>query len=829
MMSTRPLLGLRLLLRELRGGELSILVIATVLAVGIVTGIGVFTERLGYAINAQSSDLLGADLVVEAPRPIESDWFDQAQQGLETASSVAFASMLSDGDNFQLSAVRAADNNYPLRGNILVANTLFSDALRKTHGPAAGEVWADARLLQGLNLDVGDTVQLGDIDLTISAVLISEPGGSSGGMAPAALMNMQDLAAAGVVREGSRVEYNYYLAGPAAQLATSQAMIEANKLPEHQVVGVKEGRPRVADALDRAEGYLLLGGALGLVLAGAAIAIASRRYTLQQESVVAILKTLGSQSNGIVALYTQQLLALAAAGIALGWLLGWGLQSLIVYFVAAVLKIALPAAGVKAFLAGGLTGVVCLLAFAGPPLLGLGRVSPIKVLRKELNQQVGHATRSWLVGGVAIFALMLWYTNDWLITFAVFTGLMVTAIIVGGIAWAMLRTTHWAGTRAGSVWRLATASLRRRGLENAIQVVIFAITLMLFLVLLLLRTSLLDDWQKQLPEGTPNHFLINVADEELEPLEQWLNANGLSHEGLYPIVRARITHVNDQLVDELDLRENDGASDDIDREINLTWASNLPADNKLVQGQWWQAGTQRAEVSVEEDIAEQLELKLGDELHFQLADKTFSATVTSIRQVDWEQMRPNFWLILSQQTLADLPATYITSFYLPRENKRYLVDLLRQFPTMAVFEVDAIIQQVRIIVRQVSLAIEAVLWLVIACGALVLVATVRASMEERLRESALLRAVGAKRSLISGGLALEFGILGGIAGVLAAFGAEIMAALLLIYSFEMTYRPQPLVWLLGPFSGVVLVGSLGYMASRKAVSQPPMLVLKELG
>jgi putative ABC transport system permease protein len=820
------MLGLRLLLREWRGGDLGILLAATALAVGIVTGIGMFAERLGGAINAQSSDLLGADLIVQTPRPIETEWFVRATNGLDVATGVSFASMLSSGDNFQLAAVRAVDEQYPLRGSIRIANSLFGDTSTVTSSPQQGEIWADARLLQGLGLDVGDSVELGDIDLTIAAVLVSEPGGSTSGLAPVALMSNADLAAAAVVQVGSRVSYFYYLAGTSEALAQSQEILDKHKLPEQRVYGVKQGRPRVAEAMERAEGYLLLGGALGLVLAGAAVAIASRRYTLQQESVVAVLKTLGTKSFAVIILYMQQLIAIGLAAIVVGWAMGWGLQALIASFVVGVMNVALPAASVKPLLTGGVTGLVCLLAFAAPPLLTLGKVSPVRVLRKELSQSVGNAATAWLCGSVALFGLMLWYTGDPVITGAVFAGLIFAAVFVGGIAWVMLRATHLAGMQAGSIWRLATSSLRRRALENSIQIVIFTITLMLFLMLLLLRTSLLDDWQQQLPEGTPNHFLVNVADEEIEPLEQWMSDKGLSHAGLYPLVRARVIQVNNVDVNEINNESDSNVN--LDREINLTWSATKPEDNELVQGQWWTVNSQQDEVSVEAQFAKRLDLKLGDELLFQLADQRFSANVTSIRELDWEQMNPNFYLMFPQHVLADLPATYITSFYLPLENKRYLLELLRQFPTMAVFEVDAIIKQVRVIVGQVSLAIEAVLWLVICCGALVLIATVRASMEERLRESAILRTLGAQTRLISGGLALEFGLLGLIAGVLAAAGAELMAGLVLVNSFDMEYSPQPAIWLAGPISGALLVGLLGYIASRKAVSQPPLLVLRDL-
>ncbi|MEH6550185.1 MAG: FtsX-like permease family protein [Pseudomonadales bacterium] len=820
------MLGIKLLARDWRGGDLIILLMATALAVAIVTGIGMFAERLGNAIVAQSSQLLGADLIMESPRPVETQWWPQID-GIDQSYAVSFATMLSAGDGFQIASLRAVDSAYPLRGNIKISRQLFGDVEETNGGPQVGNIWADSRVLQALGVEVGDSLEIGDTSLRIDAVLVSEPGGNNTGFAPGALMHKDDLAAARVILPGSRVRYYYYFTGETESVAAFQQALTPKLLPEHRIYGVKEGRPRVAGAIDKAESYLMLGGTLGLVLAGAAIAIAARRYTLEQEGVVAVLKTLGTSSNRIVALYSQQLAGIALLSVGVGWGVGWFLQWSIAQVVSQVMLVELAAASFRPLVAGGVTGLVCLAAFAAPPLLGLRKISPVIVLRREAGQAVGSVINAWLIGGTALFGLMVWYTSDLLLAGLVFAGLLLTAILVGACAWLLLRTTHWAGMQAGSVWRLATASLRRRALENSIQVVIFSITLMLFLVLVILRSSLLQDWQEQLPEGTPNHFLVNVSPAQMPEVKGWLSENALEDEGLYPMVRARMTHVNGELVKQRVSKDGDDTAS-MDREINLTWAAAMPSDNILLEGEWWQANTVRDEVSLESTLALRLGIVLGDSLRFQLADQSFEAQVSSLREVDWERMRPNFYMIFPAHVLESYPATYITSFYLPTENKSLLVDFVRRFPTVTVFEVDAIIAQVRIIVAQVSMAIEAVLWLVIACGGLVLMATIRASLSERLRESAILRTLGAQTRLIMGGLAIEFILLGLVAGVLGAAGAELVGALVQIYSFDMEYSPQPIVWLLGPVAGMVLIGGLGVLASRKVVRQPPLLVLREL-
>jgi len=784
------MLGLKLLWRQWKAGDLGILLLSTFLAVAIVTGLGLFTNRLSGAIKTQSNKLLGADLVMEANEPFNFDLIE-VPDAINSTVATEFRSMLSSGEQFQLCDVWAVDGAYPLKGELKVSNEPYGDSIPITNGPAPGEIWPDSRVLFILGVSLGDDVEIGETKLRIGRVLVSTPGEGSNALAPLVLINKEDLDATGIIQEGSNVDFSYYFAGPENAIAELQPLLRANAPLGTRVYTVAEGQPRVARAISRAEKYMLLGATLGVILAGAAIAIASRRYALEQEQMVAVLKTLGLQAADIAKLYIIQLAVIAVLAILFGWL------------------------------AGGL------LVFALPPLWNLRGVLPIKVLRREVGQSALRLSQVAAFGIFGLFVLVAVFTKDLAMTFSLFSGLFLITILIGAVAYVILRNTKAVGMHAGSSWRLATVSLKRRALENAFQVVIFTTTLMLFLVLLNMRTTLIDGWQTQIPEGTPNYFLVNIAKEEVPDVQDWLRSKDVQDEGLYPIVRTRLTHINDLTLKEWAL-QNGTLSRRNSRGVRLTYASEVPSDNKLVAGEWW-VDQSEAVVSIESSYAERLDASIGDVMRFDSGGNVFEATIRNIREVDWEQMRPNFFLITNEKVLENMPAEFITSFHVPDERKKLIPQLMRRHPTTQLFAIDAVIKQVRSIIKQVSAAIELVLWLTVACGALVLVATIRASQFERMQESAMLRTLGAPGKFIMRALTIEFVLIGIMAGVLAAVGAEITSWLIQTRVFEMEeFSLSGIVWWLGPLLGAVLIGGLGMLACRRVVTQSPVAIFREL-
>ena len=824
------MIGLRLLYRDWRGGDVTVLLVALALAVAIVTGLSVFSERLGNAITAQSTRLMGADMVLESPRPVAAEVLSQAgAAGLRGSNTLSFATMASAGDRFQISSVKAVQSSYPLKGTVLLADEPFAEAYAASSGLQPGHLWVDSRLLTALKVAVGDVIEVGEARLKIESLLVNEPEGvgSSFALGPRIIMHYDDLQRAAVVQEGSRVRYRYYFVGNEPSLASYRQWLEPNLLPEHRIYTVTEGRPRVAGAIEKAQSYLLLGGALGVALAGAAIAIAARRHTERHIQHVAVLKTLGASSQQISGIYLQKFAALLLIAIALGFFLGWLMQWVIVSLIGSLAAVQLEPAGWYPYILGAATGLICLCSFALPPLWALRNVSPLAALRKDVEIRRLGPLAAALPGVIGLFALMVWYSGSFELAGAVFAGLLVAMVLVALPGWLLIRSTRFVGSNAGNMWLLASSTLRRRGLENAMQVVVFAITVMLFLVLLVTRTSLVGEWEKGIPEGTPNHFLVNVQPSELDSLKDWMVQRQLSDAGLYPLVRGRLTHVNESPVIQR-IADDSNTSTDLDRELALTSSAEMPADNALLEGRWWAPDTDRPLVSIESQIADSLGVQLGDSLRFQVGSQIFEAEVGSIREVNWENMRPNFYMIFPPRMLQEYPTTYMTSFYLAPDEKPLLGDMLEQFPTLTVIEVDAIIAQIRSIIRQVSLAIEAILWVVMACGVLVLIATVQSGMSDRFRESSILRTLGAPASLVLGSITIEFLLLGLIAGLLAAAGAEVTTWVLQERVFRVDWNWHPMLWVLGPLLSGGLIMLIGTVASRKAVTTPPVEVLRSL-
>jgi putative ABC transport system permease protein len=817
-----------MLLRDWRGGELGVLLAALVVAVAIVSGITAFTTRLQNSLEQESHRFLAADRVVYSSRPLPTEWQQEASgRNLATARLITFASMVYAGEeDMHLASVKAASGGYPLRGELVMSAQPFGEPRPTGQGPGPGTVWLDSRLFPLLNVEAGDIVYIGDAALEVAGAVRSEPDRASGfmGYGPRVLMHIDDIPATNVVQPGSRVGYRLLVAGEAGPIEEYTDWLKPLVQSGQRIIDVGSNQRGVGSALDRAESFLLLAGSLGVVLAGVAIALAARRFSERHYDYVAILKSLGAESGRINRLYGLSLLLLGTAATVIGAGLGWTLQALFFELFAEALPVQPGPSGPRPYLVGAATALICLLAFAWPPLSRLGAASPLKVLRRDLPNVVSRSVLDNAIGLGAVLLLMLWYSGDVALTLAVLAGLAVSASMAAAVALMMLRGGRLAGMRAGSIWRLALASLQRNGGANTLQVVIFSLAIMLLLILVLVRTSLLEEWQMQLPEGTPNHFLLNIAPDEVNDVRESLARKAFLSEPLYPMIRGRIVEVNGAALG----RSDDPEVGRRERESNLTWSTEIPTDNEIIAGSWWDPDTTEALVSVEEGMAQELQLQVGDKVRYLVGSQPLEATVSSIRRLQWESMRPNFFMVFPPGALQGYPATFMTSLHLEAGNKQFLNEFIRQFPTVTVIEIDVVIEQVRGIINQVSAAIELVLVVILFAGALVLIAGVQSSVDTRLYEGAILRALGAPRKLILGGVVIEFAALGFFAGLLATVAAEIAVFVLQTWALDMSYTTHPEIWLLGPACAVLLIGALGVWNCRRVVSSPPLLVLREL-
>ncbi|MFC6635071.1 ABC transporter permease [Microbulbifer taiwanensis] len=820
------MLPLKLLFRDWRGGELALIATALVLAVTCVTAIAHFTDRLARAMEQQSLTFLAAERVLRSSRPVDPAWLQEARdRGLLQAEAVQFASMVAAGDQFQFAAVKAVGAGYPLLGELEMRDTEEGPSHRVKQGPAPGETWVEPRLLPLLQLQLGESLQLGDTSLRISGLLEREPdrGTSFFDMGARVLVHLDDLPASGVIQPGSRVRYRYLFAGDDEALDRYFEWLKP-QLTEHQrVIDLKEGQPRVARALERAESFLFLAGSLAVLLASVAVGLAARRYSLRHTAYVAVMKSLGAGRDKVLAIYLGQLAALTLIATAAGLLLGSLIQSQAVNLMADFFPAQPPPSHWSPLIVGLATGFDCALGFAVAPLFRLARTDPMQTLRRDWSNP---DRREWLglvLGPTSMLLLIWWLSGSLAITAALFAGM---ALLVGGAALVNRLLVRGRLASIGGAWRIALGSLQRRAAFNTLLIAAFGTGLLAMLALVFARTALIDEWRMQLPDKAPNHFLMNIAPHEVDGLDQMLFDKGVASTEIYPMVRGRLVAINGVPAKEYEKSAGGERVGALRRELNLSWTENLAPDNRILEGDWWDKTDEG--VSVEVELAARLKLALGDVLRFSIGGLEVEAPVASFRSLDWNSMRPNFYMLFAPGTLEDFPATYITSFYLPPQQKLLVNDLVRNFPSVSVIELDKIIQRIRDTIDQVSLAIESVMALMLVAGVLVLVAGVRASIAERLQEAAIIRTLGGRRRLLLQSLLLEFGLLGIAAGLLAAAGAEATLAVLSQRVFELPFMFHPLLWLLGPIVGALLVGSAGTLACRSSVSQPPLKVLREL-
>lgn len=829
---------LRMLVRDWRGGELGVLLAALVLAVAMVSGISGFAGALKSALRQESHSFLAADIAVRASAALPEAWLETASaQGLETGETISFSSMVFAGESgMTLSSVKAVSDAYPLRGALRLSETPFGELREHRGAPERGTVWLEPRLFPLLTLSVGDTVSIGEADFVVAGALRGEPDRAGGflGVGPRTMMHVDDIPSTGVVQPGSRVSYRHLYAGDAGPVEDFEEWLGTVLQPGHRLQSVQTSQPAVAQALGRAERFLLLAGSLAVILASVAVGLAARRYSERHQNYVAVLKSLGAEAPRVRSLYAGSLALTWLIALMLGWLVAFGLQSLALQAFAEQLTVQPSLLEPRPYLIGAVTALVCVVMFAWPSLSRLTAVSPLLVLRSDLPLHSAREPGDYLLGLAAVFGLMWWYSGDLRLTLVVLAGVMIITLAGVAVAFTLLRGGRALGMQAGSVWRLALASLQRHGVGNALQLVVFALAIMLLLLLALLRTSLLEGWQQQLPEGAPNHFVLNLAPAEVPEISALFEARSVATESLYPMLRGRLLGIGNT---PLPLESEGDAPRQ--REVNFTWSETLPEGNEIVAGDWWSTlgnsvagesgeGPSLHQVSVEEEFAERLGLQIGDRLQLRIGAADLEVRVSSLRSLDWESFKPNFFMVFPPGLLENYPVTYMTSFFLASEQKSFLNEMLRQHPTATVIEVDAIMAQLRATLDQVSTAIELVLGLILLAGALVLTAGVQATTDTRLGESALLRALGAGKTHILGAVAIEFLSLGFMAGALAIVAAESAFWALQHFVFELAYAPTPVFWLPTLLAAAVLIGALGLWNCRRVVAVAPARVLREI-
>ena len=817
--------------RQWRIAELRVLALGVVVAVAAVTSVGFFTDRVERAMSHQAAELLGADLVVTSVDSPRAYLREVARaQGLDIAQTVSFPSVVLHGDRTLLTDVKGVSESYPLRGRLRVSHRPFGETFAAQGVPAPGELWAELRVLQQLGAQVGDRVQLGERRFTVSRVLTYEPdrGGDLFQLAPRVLLNQADLASTGLITPASRVRYRLLLAGSEAAVTRFRAALDGALEPGERLEGVRDARPELRVALDRAQQFLGLAAVTAVLLAGAAISVAARHYAERQADPSAVMRCLGASGGYVVRVFAIRLGTLALWSSLAGCGIGFLAQQVLVVLLAHWFTAGPPAVSLWPVPLGVSTGLVTVMGFALPYVLGIGQVAPLRVLRRELGPPPPSAWTVLLLASLTLGGLLVWVAGDLSLAGWLMLGIALTGLVLWLSAYGLIRVLAVLRRRGSLAWRFGLASLAQRGKLSGVQLAAFGLGIMALLILGIVRVDLLESWQANLPADAPNHFLINVQPEEVAPLSGLLSEAGVAAPEFFPMVRGRLTAINALPVTPEDFTAP-RARRLVAREFNLSWASELQDDNRIVGGQWWGSQAHGGdELSVEAGLAETLGIGLGDRLRFQIAGQELSARVSSLRSVEWDSFRVNFFVIAPPGLLKDFPATYITSFHLAGEGGAVLSELIRQFPSVTVLDVEALMAQVRQIMDRATLAIEYVFLFTLAAGLMVLYAAIQASREARQHETAILRTLGANRRQVLFGLFAEFTALGFLAGLLAASAATALGYVLADQVFGLPYRPNPWIWLAGTLGGAAGIGIAGMMGTRSVLSHPPLQTLQRV-
>jgi putative ABC transport system permease protein len=817
------MIALRLLWRECVSGQLTLLALALVVSVAAMTTTSVLTDRIDRAMRIDAASLLGGDIKLRGPRPLTEDILALSEEfGLETTETVEFPSVIGRGDQFELTGVKVVQAGYPLRGQLKIADSRAGVGYATSRIPAPGTAWADPQLASKLDLAIGDLISVGETELQVTQILVFEPdrGGSFVSLTPRLLMNRADLDATELIQPGSRVRYIALFAGERSD--AFQKRVEPTLDISQRLSGVVDGRPEVGGALTRATTYLSLAGLLTVLLSGAAIAMTASRWAEDHIGDSALFRTFGLSGLESVRIFATELCVLGLVASGVGVTIGYLIQLLLVDAIAGMLTIALPAPSGYPAVLGFLTGFVILFGFATPALALLGNVPPIRVLKRDFAiGGLGRMTRY----GLAISALGLLgylYSRDLLLTLGVTLAVAFLFLLVMVLGRLVIRSFA-VFERLGPAWRFGMQQLVRDPSTSGGQLMAFAFTALAIAMVALIRFDLIETWESQVPTDAPNTFALNITVEDSQAFTDKVNALGGESAPLYPIVRGRLETVNEiSLVEHLKNAEPPGS---VRRELSLTEASVLGRDNVVDRGRWFTSDDGPGLVTVESKLFEELNLRLGDRLSYQIGPDLIEATVIGTRAVQWESMLPNFFMIFSKGTLTPFESTQLTSLSLPNPTADTTA-IATEFRQVTLLSMDAILDQVRSILARVSQAVSVVLYFVLVGGVLVLAASIQTSLPERRRESAILRSLGGSDRLLSQSQWAEFLTLGLVSGFLAAIGTELLGWLVYTQIFNLEWRTLWQVWLILPVANGILVGTIGRWSARQARQLSPASLLK---
>ena len=835
-------LALRLVARDWRAGELRVLMAAIILAVASVGTVSFFADRVKAGLAQQANLLLGADLMISGDRPLPPAFADEARtRGLVTSPAIRFNSMVQAADAAASSAatsgavladVKAVADNYPLRGAITRVEPGAAERRDAQGIPAPGDVWIDTRLADRLGARKGTRVSVGEATLTVTAIIAQDPeiAGLTFAPGPKLLLNLADVPATNLLQPGNRATWRLLIAErKPGEIERFQTWLATERKPGQRVETVRDLRPEVRQTLERAERFLGLAALVAVLLAAVAVALAASRYLRRHLDAAAMFRCFGSSVARTLALFVIQFVALGVAASAVGVVGALIGQQLLATLLSSAFVETLPLPTWMPALKAFATGILLLFGFALPPLVALASVPPLRVLRRDLPRPRAGGILAYFCGAGVVAVLIAWQAQEAQAATIMLGGVAGLLIASAALAWLLLTLLKRVPQR-GVSWRFGLANLRRRALASSLQIGALALGLTSLLLLTVVRGDLLSDWRASLPPDAPNQFLVNVLPDQVDDARAWLAKTVDVAPPFRPMVRGRLVEVNGTPLDTTRFTET-RARRLAEREFNLSWTDRIPDGNRTVSGRFWapQARGADAGISLEEGIAKSLGVKLGDRLTFDAGGIRVTAPITSLRKVDWDSFRVNFFALFAPGALDTLPATYIAAFRAPEGNTTWLSGLVQRYPNILSVDVAEILRQIQSIIDRVSRAVEFVFLFTLAGGLLVLQAAIASTQDERKFDAAIVRTLGASQRQLQSAQATEFLLLGALAGLLGAVGATAIGWALAEHVFNIRFSGNALVFVYGIVGGAIAVTLAGWLGTRATVNEPPLTVLRQLG
>jgi putative ABC transport system permease protein len=820
------------LFSQYKAGDLRVLLFALVLAVTSITAVNFFTNRIALHLNSEGGLLLGGDLVVIGDHALPASYNGLARQyGLQTTATLEFSSMAINGEKNQLAEVKALSDGFPLRGDLGVQFSHNADVKSVQKIPNIGEVWVESRLANAINLQLGDSLELGAAKFKITGLLSREPsrGGDMFSFAPRLMMNSADVAATELLQFGSRVKYQLLVAGEPQKVQQFSAKITPMLQRGERVQDVKNARPEIRSALDKAETFLGLSAMVSVVLSVVAMLLASSPFVARSLESAALLRCFGASKATIQNIMLQQTALLALIGGLCGCVLGFFVQHILAYFAGRLFLESLPAPNYLPVFIGMVTSFAILFTIMWPHIQAIKNVPTMRILRSDVESKTSKIWINYLPVAAVIAALILWLAKTLQLAGAFLAGVFSICLLAGLLAYAMSNILHKISQNtSNNAISLGLANLKRRLGLTVAQIIGFSLGAMVLMLLLMTKNDLMQSWQSSLPVDAPNRFIINIQAAQVPQVKDFVHEIGVSNPQLFAMIRGRLIAKNGLTLTPESF-ENERSKRLIAREFNLSSATVMQADNKLLQGRWWRTDEASAPLlSIEEDIAKALEIKLGDTLTYDIAGSTIDLKVSSIRKVEWDSMRANFFAVTPPETLAKFSASYMTAFYLPKNQDNALNLLLQKFPNFTVIDVASLMNQVRNIMQKMSLAIGFVFTFCIVAGLVVLYAALVATREARIRESAMLRVLGASRRQAALAMLTEFACIGAVAATVAIIVASSLAYYLSRFVLDIPYAFNVSLALTALLAALILVPMAAWWAIRGYLNVPPKQLLNSI-